>query len=69
MIDGEIENWYVSAGHVTGYVICGRLTHDNKGRFADMSNIRTSTVKSIDFETGIVKTRNSTYQLVGNLFK
>lgn len=56
-IDGTLENWEEMhngsfAGHVYG---------DTKGRFMDGTYIYTSTV--LQWEGGVITTRNSTYKL------
>lgn len=44
------------------YVVSGYILNDKKSRFVDGIKIRTSYIKSIDFDTGIVKTLNSIYK-------
>lgn len=45
------------------FVICGFIFNDTKNRFENGMSIHTSKVEQIDFVNGIVKTKNSTYNL------
>ena len=57
-----IKNWTVEKwGH--DFVICGNIYNDTRHRFTDGTPIHTSKVKSIDFVTGLVETKNSVYVL------
>lgn len=55
--DWRIEMYY---GRVT---IVGKVYNDIKKRFADGTEIRTSSVLKADFVNGIIETRNSVYHL------
>ena len=56
--DAEIRNWAEYGGRVAG-----QIYGDTKGRFLDGTSVTTSTIVSRDGD--IIKTRNSTYKLVG----
>lgn len=58
-----LKNWQIERHWDGNIVIYGEIYNDTKERFADGSHIRTSRVESIDFLSGIVKTKNSTYNL------
>lgn len=57
-----LKNWKftVLTGH---YCIYGEIYNDTKNRFIDGTVVRTSKIKSIDFENMIVITQNTTYKL------
>lgn len=58
-----LKNWEIIRHWDGNIVICGEIYNDTKKRFVDGSCIRTSRVESIDFVSGIVKTKNSIYNL------
>ncbi len=60
-----IKNWTVEK-RGSAYVVCGNIYNDTKNRFRDGTPIHTSRVEYIDFVNGIVKTKNSTYNLEEN---
>lgn len=57
-----IKNWTIKQYGVDA-VIWGKIYRDMKGRFADGTYIRTSRIEFIDFTKGLVKTKNSVYEL------
>lgn len=58
-----LKNWSIDHFWDGSVVIYGEIYNDSKNRFQDGTQIRTSRVRRIDFEEGIVETRNSTYIL------
>lgn len=56
----RLENWYIDFTSQTAY---GNVYNDEKGLFLDGTSIRTSLISIFDCVDGIVKTRNSVYQL------
>ena len=45
------------------YKLVGKIYEDEQQRFVDGRQIKTSSLKSIDFENKIAQTKHSTYQL------
>ena len=63
MKDNLLKNWQIIRVFGTKYVVCGIIYNDTKKRFADGTEIHTSRIEKIDFVNGIVKTKNSIYNL------
>ena len=57
-----IRNWRLQAVY-DGFVIFGEVYNDQKKRFEDGTFIHTSRVRVIDFDSKVVVTRNSIYNL------
>jgi len=57
-----LKDWRISDTHGF-YRLMGKIYDDAEGRFEDSTAILTSRLRSIDFEKGIAKTKNSTYKL------
>lgn len=58
-----IKNWYLTRT-VTGSVqLHGVIYNDSKKRFADGTLIGTSRVLWVDFQSGVLVTKNTTYNL------
>ena len=45
----------------------GKIFSDSKLRFGDAEVVRTSYINSIDFENGIIQTRNTVYKIEGGM--
>lgn len=58
-----IKNWNIENAYDGSVMIVDNIYNDTKGRFVDGTSIHTSRVMSIDFANGVVKTRNSFYNL------
>ena len=58
-----IKNWNLENARDGSIMIVGHIYNDTRGRFTDGTYIYTSRVMSIDFTNGVVKTRNSFYNL------
>jgi hypothetical protein len=63
--DAILRNWTPVVSVYTNTVVRfeGKIYEDKKGRFKDGDEILTSRAESIDYETGILTTQNSKYQL------
>lgn len=67
----RLENWSFCVDNSNPFLapelrksyVYGEIYEDDKGRFKDGSNIRTSTIVDFDINNMIIKTRNSTYKL------
>ena len=57
-----LKNWKLNCNG-SGYYLTGDIYGDEKKRFEDGLHIITSSLKSIDFESSIAKTKNSIYNL------
>jgi hypothetical protein len=58
-----LKDWKIEKCWDGNYVVYGYIFNDAKNRFVDGAHIHTSRVLSIDFVEGVVKTKNSTYNL------
>lgn len=58
-----LKNWDIHRALDGDVVVVGTIYNDAKGRFEDGTIIRTSTVRNVDFVTGILETRNTLYNL------
>lgn len=58
-----LENWEIANYWNGSIVIYGEIYNDIKNRFVNGTHIRTSNVQYVDFVEGIVKTKNSIYNL------
>ena len=58
-----IKNWKIERFWDGNYVVDGYIYNDAKNGYVDGTHIRTSQILSVDFEQGVVKTKNSTYNL------
>ena len=58
-----LKNWTIERIWNGNVVIRGEIYNDTKHRFSDGTSIRTSSVQYIDFVAGVVRTRNSVYNL------
>ena len=63
MTPNLLKNWTIENFWDGSVVLYGEIYNDEKNRFSDGSHIRTSRVRYIDFEQGVVQTKNSTYHL------
>jgi hypothetical protein len=62
MKDNLLKNWQIIRVF-NMHVVYGTIYNDTKKRFADGTKIHTSRIEKIDFVNGIVKTKNSIYNL------
>lgn len=60
--DAELKNWKI-VDYYGNYVVIGEIYGDKKNRFVDGTVVTTSSIKSLDLEAGILKTKNSLYTL------
>lgn len=60
----ELWNWELIEGRANTYYVRGNIYNDSKERFNDGTSVTTSSLQSIDFITGVVETKNSTYKLI-----
>ena len=58
-----IKNWDIESACDGSVMIVGNIYNDTKNRFVNGTYIHTSRVISIDFTIGVVKTKNSFYNL------
>lgn len=63
MTPNLLKNWTVENRWDGNVVLCGEIYNDEKGRFEDGTNIRTSRVLFIDFENRVARTQNAIYNL------
>ena len=63
MKNNLFKKWRLQKAPDGYYVVVGEIYNDEKKRFKDGNYMRTSRIKSIDFETGIAITKNSVYNL------
>ena len=59
-ITGKLTNWSFDKKH---NIIVGRIEHDNRGRFHDMTRIYTSNIKEFVEDGRYAITLNSIYEL------
>ena len=58
-----IKNWNIESAYDGSIMIVGNIYNDSRNRFTNGTYIHTSRVMSVDFLTGVVKTKNSFYNL------
>jgi hypothetical protein len=61
--DAILEEWTVQVIPTRGIVVWGHIYGDKKGRFDNGDYVRTSLIKSVDFDTGLAQTLNTLYIL------
>lgn len=63
MKNNLIKNWTIVEASDGNVVIEGHLYNDRRKRWNDGTHIRTSALQSVNFETGVVVTLNTKYNL------
>ena len=59
----ELRDWNIEHHYSGSVILNGKIYNDEKGRFRDGTFVRTPRLRSVDFEKGVAKTKNSTYLL------
>jgi hypothetical protein len=63
MYDAMLNNWRLERTFGGNYCLIGDIYFDSKKRFKDGLTVRTSSIKSIDFDNELAVTKNTTYKL------